>query len=338
MRIGISRKQGYTQVNLVGVLASDAVPVIREELDHLLSGPVPAVIWHLESLEEASVEVFAEIARAIVLIRLRGGSSIVAGPSERFRKHLKRIGFADFVGSARDLKTAEQLMARAQKAIAALAQGATNSGVPEAAAPVAKAKVATSRPAAATTPGTVMSPDTIAPTVPGSIHQKLEAPKTPAPASLEDSSARPQRSEFVRVSLLGEILIDLGVLDEPGLRRALDEQRSSQEGEKLGSILLRLDIVTPPQILSALETQYSRRLHAGTGLPAEPPDRAEFVRRNMLGQILQEIGVVDDAGLQTALAEQRRGGGKEKLGDVLLRLGIVTPEQLLRALEAQANL
>ncbi len=149
--------------------------------------------------------------------------------------------------------------------------------------------------------------------------------------------ATPRRSEFVSSSLLGEILIDLGVLDEGGLRRALEEQRNQPGQEKLGSILLKLDIVTPTQMMSALETQYQRRIQRLGAGSAPPPPPSAAVKRNLLGQILQEIGVVDEAGLKKALEEQRRGGSSEKLGDILLRLRIVTPDQLLRALEAQAR-
>lgn len=160
------------------------------------------------------------------------------------------------------------------------------------------------------------------------------------------------RSEFVASSLLGEILCDLNVLSEEGLRMALDEQKRSGSDERLGAVLLRLGIVTPAQLLGALETQYRRRggvPSAATGATAaraaglatdrggRSSAKSEFVKKGLLGEILLELGVIDEAGLRRALQVQRGAEGEEKLGDILLRLGIVTPEDVMRALETQAN-
>lgn len=263
MKIGIAQKQGYTQVDMAGVLGVDAVRIVREEMDHLLGANPSRVLWDLSKLGSATVDVFCEVLRALARIKLNGGSSVLLSPPGTFREYLGNLSVASVFPATDDVPTAIRMIAPAQT---------------------------------------------------------------------------PRRSEFVEASLLGEILIDLGVLEEDGLKRALDEQRRLAGAEKLGSILLRLDIVTPAQILSALETQYQRRQQRSTGGSLmTPPSKSEFVRRNLLGQILQEAGMLDDTGLKRALEEQRRGGGREKLGDVLLRLKIVTPDQLLRALEKQAR-
>ncbi|MBI4869954.1 MAG: hypothetical protein HY814_00115 [Candidatus Riflebacteria bacterium] len=261
MKIGIAQKRGYVQVDLDGDLADVAVPVVREEVDHLLAGKADKVLWNLTSVPKMSGAVFCEILRGLATLKLREGQSVLLSPCDEVRAAVTKLGVDSLVPVAADEAIAVRLLC-------------------------------------------------------------------PAPSQ--------RRSEFVSSSLLGEILMDLGVLNEAGLRQALEEQRGNQGREKLGSILLRLNIVTPDQILSALETQYQRRIQR-LGMAAPPPSRGEFVKRNLLGQILQEIGVIDRSGLDRALEEQRRGGNREKLGDVLLRLRIVTPDQLLRALEAQAR-
>ncbi len=55
-----------------------------------------------------------------------------------------------------------------------------------------------------------------------------------------------------------------------------------------------------------------------------------------IGQVLKGLGLLDEAGVQRALAEQRTHGGL--FGQQLLALGLITPEGLARGLAAQAGL
>ncbi len=57
-----------------------------------------------------------------------------------------------------------------------------------------------------------------------------------------------------------------------------------------------------------------------------------------LGELLMERGVLDRETLERALAEQRRRGGKELLGEVLISLGFVGNAELREALRAQAGM
>src|SRR5581483_11461005 len=57
------------------------------------------------------------------------------------------------------------------------------------------------------------------------------------------------------------------------------------------------------------------------------------MKREKLGEILVRMGVLDDWRLRTALAEQKKWGGG--LGNTLLRLQYVSREHLLAALAAQ---
>jgi hypothetical protein len=77
------------------------------------------------------------------------------------------------------------------------------------------------------------------------------------------TSQRPQPSNVdwlgqardTRATLLGNILRNLGILSSEGLERALREQWASGWRENLGTVLLRLGLVTRPQLFRALEKQ-----------------------------------------------------------------------------------
>jgi hypothetical protein len=56
-----------------------------------------------------------------------------------------------------------------------------------------------------------------------------------------------------------------------------------------------------------------------------------------LGELLMEQGVLDQEGLERALAERQKRGKGELLGEVLLSLGLIKEETLLSALQVQAN-
>jgi type IV pilus assembly protein PilB len=58
--------------------------------------------------------------------------------------------------------------------------------------------------------------------------------------------------------------------------------------------------------------------------------------RRRLGEILVELGIVDDAQIETALQAQQATG--KRLGEVLLEAGLVEPRDLVRALAAQFGL
>ena len=57
--------------------------------------------------------------------------------------------------------------------------------------------------------------------------------------------------------------------------------------------------------------------------------------RKRIGEILVQAGILDNAGLRAALAEQRRWGGQ--LGRVLIDMKLVSEEALVRALSHQMN-
>ena len=57
--------------------------------------------------------------------------------------------------------------------------------------------------------------------------------------------------------------------------------------------------------------------------------------RIRIGDLLVKAGVISDAQLKAALAEQGQWGGK--LGDILVRMEFLTEEVLVRALSKQSG-
>jgi general secretion pathway protein E len=64
------------------------------------------------------------------------------------------------------------------------------------------------------------------------------------------------------------------------------------------------------------------------------PDVVPFVRRPLLGELLLERAGLDPKGLSSALERQRQGEG-ERLGSLLMRLGLISEQTLLGALSEQ---
>lgn len=179
-------------------------------------------------------------------------------------------------------------------------------------------------------------------TSPGRVHPALERGLTSSPGQVRPGGG----SEFVRKGLMGEILVELGVISAEDLRQALDEHRRAGPGARLGDILTHMGLVTDEQVFAALEQQYERRGGKAPRPPApeaagEPESRpssgSEFVKKGLLGEILLELGLVTPESLKRALDEQKRSPDTQRLGAILLRLGIVTRDQIFVALETQAR-
>ncbi len=172
-------------------------------------------------------------------------------------------------------------------------------------------------------------------------------------ADVEGASSAPRRSEFVTRSLLGDILVELGLITSAQLKEVLEEQRGRLEkGEdeiKVGDLLIEKGYLTEEQIFTALEEQYRRRKaaalleasgeEAGAGSSSAgrggiPARRSEFVKPSLLGELLLEQGLIDESTLRIALEQQRSRPGK-KLGTILLEMGAVRRDDLMRILARQ---
>lgn len=173
----------------------------------------------------------------------------------------------------------------------------------------------------------------------------------PSPAPVAAAASRPPRpdlprytrgdlsvfaspSEFHQPRLLGEILIESGLITEEQLRDTIAEQRGRGE-LKLGDLLVQRGLLNPNQLFEALELQISRKGQVeGSGLGGEA--RSEFVQKSLLGEIFLEMGLIREQDLRLALDEQRSRPGT-KIGNILLQMGVVDSDALLQALEYQAN-
>jgi len=122
--------------------------------------------------------------------------------------------------------------------------------------------------------------------------------------------------------LLGSILLQAGVISPDSLARALQLHASSHLA--LGQCLIQLGAATPEQIASAVG--YQDRLREDERAVRPEPARPEPVRASQ-------------ASLETHLSPTQRGFVRsmhaQVLGEVLIRLGTITREQLERALQVQ---
>lgn len=116
---------------------------------------------------------------------------------------------------------------------------------------------------------------------------------------------------------IGQILRDGGFISQAQLERALEEQKETNE--LLGEVLVRMGVLEAGEVRAALSVQE----HLGS---LEEAVRLAAGVRQMLGSLLVDSGRLSARQLELALAEQKRGG--QKLGEVCLRLGFLSGEEL----------
>jgi type II secretory ATPase GspE/PulE/Tfp pilus assembly ATPase PilB-like protein len=115
---------------------------------------------------------------------------------------------------------------------------------------------------------------------------------------------------------IGAMLIEDGSLDLAGLESGLSAQ--AQERKKtLGEILVDRERVARDEVEDALALQRRRKLR--------------------LGELLVEAGLVSQTEVDAALAEQRTRRGK-RFGEVLMDMGLITEEVLMRTLSRKFEL
>lgn len=143
------------------------------------------------------------------------------------------------------------------------------------------------------------------------------SPQTQTPSGTPPGPRRP----------LGQILVDGELISAADLDRALQQQKKT--GELLGEVLLRLGRLGEPELKAALAIQedlssLDRALKLAAGA------------RLRLGELLVESHRITKEDLDRALAEQKRTN--EKLGEVLVRLGVLAPAEVEAALAFQSQL
>jgi len=136
-------------------------------------------------------------------------------------------------------------------------------------------------------------------------------------------------------SRLGEILLDSGLISRQKLDFALEAQSGGRKPERLGDVLLRLSIASNAEIYQALTRQAKRRRQLGVHYAPAPPSSPEKSNALLLGEILVESNVLDQAQLQVAVNRQSHVDGPGRLGQILCELGFVNNSDLYNALLTQ---
>jgi type IV pilus assembly protein PilB len=114
--------------------------------------------------------------------------------------------------------------------------------------------------------------------------------------------------------LLGDLLLKAGLITKVQLQEALHLQATRKHHTPLGQVFVELHLITRKQLDSILDS--SRK-------------------RSPLGQILLKAGVLDQPQLDQVL--QYHKTHKVRLGQAVLRLNLITEDNLKEALAAQLN-
>ncbi len=137
-------------------------------------------------------------------------------------------------------------------------------------------------------------------------------------SSLEDAV----RSAAGIRKMLGSLLLMTGKVTPEQLDFALEEQKIT--GERLGDILVKMGLLSEPQVDSVLRFQQNQEL----GQTQPSPLR--------LGEILISSGYITRVQLSDALQKQQQS--RKKLGEVLVEEGYAHPHQVNRGINLQRKL
>lgn len=132
----------------------------------------------------------------------------------------------------------------------------------------------------------------------------------PSPAG----SPRRRASAPSRTRLLGELLVQEGLVTETQLATALRAQKASAPGIPIGQVLVEQGALSPKDLKVMLD-----RYH----------------KKYRLGDILVETNVISETQLQLGVDHHRRTG--LRLGDALLQLGFLNEEMLKLGLCTQLD-
>jgi len=121
---------------------------------------------------------------------------------------------------------------------------------------------------------------------------------------------------------------------------------SGKEKIKVGDLLVREGIITPDQLSRALSVQKRQKAYRPIGEICVDMKFLSSVRLNKvlnkhgkrirLGDLLVKIGLVAPEKLKKALVNQKKNGGK--LGDILTSMGAITETALINALTIQMGI
>ena len=117
--------------------------------------------------------------------------------------------------------------------------------------------------------------------------------------------------------LLGQVLVDGGFVSHGDRAQASEEK--NRIDEVLGEVLVRMKAADPEEIAAVVSIR-------GDLASLEDAVRSAAGARQYIGELLQRARKVTEEQLEHALSEQRRTG--EKLGEILVRRGVLTRGQL----------
>lgn len=126
--------------------------------------------------------------------------------------------------------------------------------------------------------------------------------------------------------LIGQIMLEAGVITEEQLKEALDHQKVW--GGKIGENLIRKGYISEPELRHFLNIQFVQN---GEGRWIKNDKNNGNYR--LIGQIMLEAGIITEAQLKDALEHQKMTGGK--IGDNLIRKGYVSESELEHFLNKQ---
>jgi hypothetical protein len=115
------------------------------------------------------------------------------------------------------------------------------------------------------------------------------------------------------VQMIGEVLVASGLITAGQLQRALNIQQVEPD-RLLGEILVDMGCLTPEELVSAAIGQLADRIAGHQG------------RSTLVGQVLVDAKLINQAQLDSALAYQQLHGGK--LGEILVRLRLASQPQI----------
>jgi len=176
-------------------------------------------------------------------------------------------------------------------------------------------------------------------------------------ASQTDASADPDVTahsdlRLTHEFLLGSILLQAGVISPESLSRALQLHTSS--GLALGQCLIQLGAASPEQIASAVAYQDRLREEERStrGEPEREPERAptrlelklspqqrgfvQSMHAQVLGEVLIRLGAITRQQLERGLQLQR--AANVHIGEALVQSGATSWDHIKRALETQRQL
>jgi hypothetical protein len=142
------------------------------------------------------------------------------------------------------------------------------------------------------------------------------------------NSQKNSRNSVLRLTKrpLGQILLDGGFISHSDLERALEQQKNTNE--LLGEILVNMGVLDAVDLKAVLSV--NRDL-------ASLEDAVKLAAgvRQLLGKLLLQARRITPQQLELALQEHQRTG--EKLGEVLVRLGLINRNEINAVLAFQQN-